>query len=66
MTFLTGANWAAGKTETGPVTVEPVMVKHAVPLVDGQPTADDRSNTASEFLIRATDADELSLVIRHV
>jgi predicted dehydrogenase len=59
------ATWAAGKTETGPVTVEPVMVKHPVPLVDGQPTAADRYNTPSEFLIRATYADGLELVLRH-
>ena len=59
------ATWAAGKTETGPVTVEPVMVNHPVPMVDGQPTAADRYNTASEFLIRSTYADGLELVIRH-
>ena len=59
------ATWAAGKTETGPVTVEPVLVKHPVPLVDGQPAVADRYNTASEFLIRATYADGLELVIRH-
>ena len=59
------ATWAAGKTDTGPVTVEPVMVKHPVPLVDGQPTAADRYNTATEFLIRAVYADGLELVIRH-
>jgi predicted dehydrogenase len=59
------ATWAAGKTETGPVKVEPVMVRHPVPLVDGRPTAADRYNTANEFLIRATYADGLELVIRH-
>ena len=59
------ATWAAGKTETGPISVEPVMVRHPVPLVDGQPTAEDRYNTPSEFLIRATYADGLELVIRH-
>jgi len=59
------ATWAAEKTETGPVTVEPVLVRHPVPLVDGRPTVDDRYNTATEFLIRATYADGLELVIRH-
>ena len=59
------ATWAAGKTDTGPVSIEPVMVKHPVPLRDGQPTVDDRYNTPSEFLIRATYGDGLELVIRH-
>ena len=59
------ATWAAGKTDTGPVSIEPVMVKHPVPLRDGRPTVDDRYNTPSEFLIRATYGDGLELVIRH-
>jgi predicted dehydrogenase len=59
------ATWAAGKTDTGPVAVDPVMVEHPVPLVDGMPTLDDRYNTATAFLIKATYADGLELVIRH-
>jgi predicted dehydrogenase len=59
------ATWAAGKTDTGPVSVDPVMVEHPVPLVDGMPTLDDRYNTASKFLIRAIYADGLELLIRH-
>jgi predicted dehydrogenase len=59
------ATWAAGKTDTGPVAVDPVMVEHPVPLVDGMPTRHDRYNTATAFLIKATYADGLELVIRH-
>jgi hypothetical protein len=59
------ATWAAGRTQTGPVSVDPVMVEHPVPLVDGMPTLDDRYNTASKFLIKAAYADGLELVIRH-
>ena len=59
------ATWAAGKADTGPVSVDPEMVEHPVPLVDGMPTTDDRYNTATKFLIKAVYADGLELVIRH-
>ncbi len=59
------ATWAMGKTETGPVSVDPVMVKHPVAFKDGFPTDDSRYNTATEFLIKATFADGLEIDIRH-
>ena len=59
------ATWAMGKTETGPVLVDPIMVKHPVAFKDGFPTDDSQYNTATEFLIRATFADGLEIDIRH-
>jgi predicted dehydrogenase len=59
------ATWAAGKTDTGPVSVDPVMVRHPVPFEDGYPARDDQYNTPTEFLIQATYADGLELVMRH-
>ncbi len=59
------ATWGMNKTETGPVSIDPVMVKHPVEFRDGQPMVSNRYNTATEFLIRATYADEVELTIRH-
>lgn len=59
------ATWAMGKTDTGPVSVDPVMVKHPVLFRDGFPTDDSQYNTATEFLIKATFADGLEIDIRH-
>jgi predicted dehydrogenase len=59
------ATWALGKTETGPVSIEPVLVRHPVEFKDGYPTDDSRYNTATEFLIRATFADGKMIEIRH-
>lgn len=59
------ATWAMGKTETGPISIDPVSFKHPVPFKDGYPTDDNRYNTATEFLIRATFADGMELDIRH-
>ncbi len=59
------ATWAMGKTETGPVSVDPIMVNHPVTFKDGFPTDNARYNTATEFLIRATYADGMEIDIRH-
>lgn len=59
------ATWALGKTETGPIAIEPVMVKHPVPFKDGYPIDPTRYNTATEFLITATFADGKVIEIRH-
>jgi predicted dehydrogenase len=58
------ATWALNKTETGPVSIDPIRVKHPVAFQDGYPTDDSRYNTATEFLIRARFADGLELDIR--
>jgi len=59
------AAWAMGKTETGPVSVDPLMVKHPVGFKDGFPVDDAHYNTATEFLIRAKFADGMEIDIRH-
>ena len=59
------ATWAMNKTDTGPVSVNPISVKHPVPFKDGYPTVSNRYNTATEFLIEATFADGTVLAIRH-
>jgi predicted dehydrogenase len=59
------ATWAMDKTDTGPVSVEPLNVKHPVAFKEGYPTDDTQYNTATEFLIKATYADGLELFVRH-
>ncbi len=59
------ATWALGKTETGPVSINPVMVKHPVDFINGYPTDPSRYNTATEFLIQATFDDGKMIEIRH-
>ncbi len=59
------ATWALGKTETGPVSMEPILVKHPVEFVDGFPGDDSRYNTATEFLFQATFDDGIVIEIRH-
>ncbi|MCR9201586.1 MAG: Gfo/Idh/MocA family oxidoreductase [Planctomycetaceae bacterium] len=59
------ATWGLGKTNTGPITVEPKMVEHPVPFEGGYPTKDDQYNTATKFEILATFADGLEIEIRH-
>lgn len=59
------ATWGLGKTDTGPVTVNPVMVVHPVEFKDGYPVDPSKYNTATEFQIQATFADGVELKIRH-
>ena len=59
------ATWGLGKTDTGPVTIDPIMIKHPVEFRDGYPVDPSRYNTATEFLIRATFADGIEIEIRH-
>ncbi|KAA5538025.1 Gfo/Idh/MocA family oxidoreductase [Roseiconus nitratireducens] len=59
------ATWGLGKTQTGPVSVDPVMVKHPVPFREGNPVDPSRYNTATEFLIRAVFADGKEIELRH-
>ncbi len=59
------ATWAMDRTDTGPTSVTPEMVKHPVPFKDGYPVHDNRYNTATEFLIRARYQDGVELIIRH-
>ncbi len=59
------ATWGLGKTETGPVTVTPLMVRHPVEFKDGYPLDPSRYNTATEFQILATFDDGMEIEIRH-
>lgn len=59
------ATWGMDKTDTGPVSVDPVMVEHPVEFKDGEPTRADVYNTATKFNITATFADGMELVLRH-
>lgn len=59
------ATWALGKTETGPVTVTPDLIKHPVPFQDGYPTDPTRYNTATEFRIVAAFDDGQEIEICH-
>lgn len=59
------ATWGMNKTDTGPVSVDPIMVKHPVEFKDGFPTVRNRYNTATEFNIKAIYEDGMELVIRH-
>lgn len=59
------ATWGLGKTDTGPISINPVKVVHPVPFQDGYPTDPSRYNTATEFLIEAKFADDVEIVIRH-
>ncbi|TWT94420.1 Gfo/Idh/MocA family protein [Stieleria varia] len=59
------ATWGLGKTETGPVSIDPVMAEHPVEFRDGYPVDDSRYNTATRFLIRASFADGKQIELRH-
>lgn len=59
------ATWGMGKTETGPVMIDPVMVEHPVEFKNGYPVRNDCYNTATRFLINATYVDGMQLSIRH-
>lgn len=59
------ATWGLDKTETGPISIDPVMVKHPVAFKDGYPVDDSQYNTATEFLIRARFADGKEIELRH-
>jgi predicted dehydrogenase len=59
------ATWGMGKTDTGPILVDPIMVKHPVPFEGGYPTVMDRYNTATAFNIKATYEDGVELSIHH-
>ena len=54
-----------GETATGPISIDPIMVKHPVEFKDGYPVVDDQYNTATEFNIKATYANGVELTIRH-
>ena len=56
--------WGLGKEDTGPKTIEVVKGELPVEFKNGYPTVDDRYNTTTHFLVRATFADGTPLEIR--
>jgi predicted dehydrogenase len=59
------ATWGMDKTNTGPISIDPLMAKHPVEFKDGMPVERDRYNTAKAFHINATYTDGVQLTIRH-
>lgn len=59
------ATWGLGKTKTGPVAVNPLMVKHPVEFKDGVPVDESMYNTATAFQILSTFEDGKQIELRH-
>lgn len=59
------ATWGMNKADTGPVSVDPVLVEHPVEFKDGQSVVSNRYNTATKFNIKADYGNGLELTIRH-
>jgi len=57
--------WAIGMENSGPHTIEVVKGVLPVEFKAGYPTLDDRYNTTTEFLVRATFASGVEMEIRH-
>jgi len=59
------ATWGMDKTDTGPISVDPIIAEHPVPFKDGYPTVNDKYNTATRFNVKAVYDDGLELIIRN-
>jgi predicted dehydrogenase len=59
------AQWGIGMDQSGPTSVNPVMVEHPVPFEDGMPTVDDQYNTAVKFLVECMFPNGVKMTIRH-
>ena len=60
------AQWAAAPDEAGPVTIEPLHVKHPIPFDEhGNPTVANKFNTAREFNVRLTFANGVTMSLLH-
>ena len=57
--------WAIGMENSGPNTIEVVKGVLPVEFKGGYPAVDDRYNTTTEFLVRATFANGVVMDIRH-
>lgn len=58
------SQWGLGLDKTGPKTIEVVKGELPVPYKNGWPTVDDRYNTTTHFLVRATFENGVTLDIR--
>jgi predicted dehydrogenase len=56
--------WGIGMEDSGPTTIEVVKGVLPVDFKDGYPTVDDRYNTTTAFLVKATFSNEVVLNIR--
>lgn len=59
------ATWGMDKTDTGPISIDPVLTEHPVAFEDGFPTVENQYNTATKFKIKAVYEDGVKLTIRH-
>lgn len=57
------AQWAIGKDNTGPVSVEGLHAVHPVPFENGRPTVADEYNAATEFTIQCMFAGGVEIQI---
>lgn len=57
--------WAIGMENSGPTSIEVVKGELPVEFKGGYPTADDRFNTPTNFLVKARFANGVELDIRH-
>jgi predicted dehydrogenase len=58
------SHWGLGMEESGPTTIEVIKGELPVAYKQGWPTADDRYNTTTHFLVKATFANGIPLYIR--
>jgi hypothetical protein len=59
------AQWGIEMDKSGPTLITPVHVKHPCDYVDGNPTADDMYNVATEFMVKANFPNGVEVTIRH-
>lgn len=59
------ATWGLDKTDTGPISIDPIVAEHPMEFKDGYPTRDDVYNTATKFNIKSVFDDGVELNIRH-
>src|ERR1700712_1182344 len=57
--------WAIGMDETGPQSIEVIKREMPVDYKKGWPTADDRFNTPTAFLVKAMFPNGVEMQIRH-
>ena len=58
------ATWGMGMTDSGPNTINPLLVEHPVDFRDGFPVTANQYNTATKFNIKAIYPNNVELIIR--
>lgn len=59
------ATWGMGMTDSGPSSINPLLVEHPVDFKDGYPLTNNQYNTATKFNIKALYPNNVELIIRH-